>query len=123
MAMTINNKAFMSRLNDITYKNPFNPSEMVFQNIAAIEAREFDGVIRITSIRSFERSKKHGSMALKALTTLADELNVTLSLFPNAFDTGSKGLSTIQLKKWYARNGFKAIEFGDMVRQPKRKES
>lgn len=121
--MTINNKAFMSRLNDITYKNPFNPIEMIFQNIAAIEAREFDGVIRITSIRSFERSKKHGSMALKALTTLADELNVTLSLFPKAFDTGSKGLSTIQLKKWYVRNGFTAIEFGDMVRQPKRKES
>jgi hypothetical protein len=116
--MTINNKAFMSCLNDITYRNPLNPSEMVFQNIAAIEAREFDGVIRISSIRSFERNKKHGAMALKALTTLADELNVTLALFPKAFDTGDKGLSTSQLKKWYARNGFKAIEFGDMVRQP-----
>jgi hypothetical protein len=107
---------FMQDLRSSTYANPINGRERVIGEDAIVEVEPFDGGISVKSIRSVEPGKGGGRKALKMLTDMADKYGVKLSLLPKKF--GKVGLSTQELKNWYARNGFTKTSSGDMVRTP-----
>lgn len=110
---------FFQKVNEVTYPNPFNPRERVFNNIASFEIIVFYEKVHLKSIRSFEHGKGYGSITLKAITEIADLYSITLHLEPKSFGISKNSLSNAQLKKWYGRNGFKVDKkIGGMTRVP-----
>jgi hypothetical protein len=108
----------------ITEANPLNERERIMPNYdAAAVVTKWDNGLNIDSLRSFEPGKKTGAgqRALKTITDLADAYGLKLHLL--AQKTGDVGPSTAQLKKWYAKNGFKPSgPFGGMNRMPKEED-
>lgn len=114
---------FIDKLNAATMMNPLNPRERVIDYKACVEVVDFDGYIIVKTIRSFERGKGYGRMALRTLTEIADELGLTLTLTPKPFKTADKGLNTTKLTAWYERHGFaRNKSSGSMERTPNQKE-
>ena len=115
-------KAFMRDFHSLTDANPPIHGERIYSKakaIAAIELRVFDRAIVLSSIRTFERRKGYGSMALDWLCTLADKHGVAITGTAQPYDSriindGKSGgepkksiLEDAQLKAWYVRHGFK----------------
>lgn len=114
--------AFMQNLWSQTYGNPFNPRERVWNDVAGIECRPFDGRIHLSFIRSFEKNTGGGRDALKFLTDLADKHGVEMDL--DAKPVGDDGLKVNKLRSWYMRNGFEPKQGREgMVRMPKGADS
>jgi hypothetical protein len=112
------NKKFLAELREGTSANPFNDRELLIEQDALVEVYDFNGKIDVRSIRSI--APGGGRKAINLLTKLADKHGVTMTLYPKKY--GDKGLSTAELKKWYARNGFKKSG-QDMVREPAKKDT
>jgi GGDEF domain-containing protein len=108
-----------------THPNPFTHRSRV-TNESWIEAEPWNGGILLNFINTLPSDEGTpnagkrtgaGSRALRMLTDIADKNGVTMYL--HAKKVGPNGLSTAQLKKWYQRNGFKALRGSDqLVREP-----
>lgn len=81
--------------------------------MAAIDLRALDKAIWLSSIRTVERDRGHGSIALDWLCSLADKHSVPITGEAKPYDTAiindvkMNGLDKAQLTAWYERRGFK----------------
>jgi GNAT superfamily N-acetyltransferase len=87
--------------------------------IAGFEINPFDGAIRLSCIRSFERGKGYGSRALDWLCQLADAHGVTIKGHISPCGMVKPRLNKTQLRQWYKRHGFSVTERSSIVRVPK----
>jgi hypothetical protein len=81
------------------------------------------GRVWLKEIRAIEFGKGHGTAALRFVLALADKHEVTVQLQAHRIMTIDRkfGLSTAQLKRWYARHGFRRSGSGSdcwMFREP-----
>ena len=109
-------ETFIKQVRTLGYVNPFDSREIVIGNIAVIEIFKDNNrpnTVHLSSIRTVEPGKGNASKVLEKLLSLARKNKVNISLSPVKF--GDKGLSTPNLKKWYARHGFKSGQYGSMV--------
>lgn len=112
---------FVKSIYDDFPRNPLNPREIIVGDSIVQVSRGPNGRVTIDLIRALERGQGAGSAALLELIRRADEAGVGLELFPKK--VGTNGLSTPQLREWYARHGFDKTKSGDMVRKPQIPES
>ena len=81
-----------------------------------IELRhKYGNVIEIWNISTAKeiRGQGHGAAIMDLMQTIADEMNMVLSLVPCAQDAGSYddwAKKTIRLRKWYESLGFEAMD-------------
>jgi hypothetical protein len=92
-------------------------------NLALIKVN--DHTVKIRSIYVMERGHGAGSMILRVITKLADDLGVTLEVLPrSAVEHGwwtddedfSDALNQDDLEKWYLRHGFDYIRDHDELK-------
>lgn len=98
------------------------PSEdgKVFEPEVMVELGQWQGMVHIAYVQSFEPGKGLASKAMKKITKLADEFGVTIHLTaePTGSPVGGKPLNKSQLKSWYKRLGFKDKGGDSMIRPP-----
>jgi GNAT superfamily N-acetyltransferase len=63
------------------------------------------------------RGEGLGQRVLDTCTEVADAFGVELQLRPREFDRRSGGMSSRQLRWWYARNGFRAVSGSEFMRR------
>ncbi len=97
--------AFMQDFHAMTDAHPFAGHLSVLDNYACFEIKPFDGKILFGYVTTLERGKGHGTKALKWLLDLADKHGVTL--VGQIQRMGDEGLTTVELRRWYKRHGFK----------------
>lgn len=107
---------FMNDLRSQTSTNPLNPREFVWEDSIGIECGPFNGMLHLSSIRSFTPGNGNASRALAMLCGLADKHGVKIDCDAQPF--GNAGMNEGQLTSWYKRNGFSEEE-GGLVRYPK----
>lgn len=113
----------MNAINDVEalgIQNPFNRSEIIIDDNVQLEVSNFDGALWISSIFTIERGKGDGSRVLQKICDIADKHNVVIRCSPEPFGD-TNGLNKSELVKWYKRNGFKSIGWGELERLPKSK--
>lgn len=93
------------------YRNPINPREFIFMDAVTLSFDRFDmkpdeKAIRLTDLMSLEKSKGHGTKALKAITEVADRFGYTIKLDAKPFGTDKLALSRQQLADFYKKHGF-----------------
>lgn len=108
---------FFAAFNAATSVNPLADFERIWENRAGFEIKSFDGRVRLSCIRTFNRGNRDGSAALDWLCKLADEHQVTIS--GHIEPVGDKPrLNVHQLRSWYRRHGFSVILLRSIVRFP-----
>lgn len=119
-------EAFLQEFCSLTDASPDN-GERIYKKIAGIELEQsnIDKSIRISSIRTFDRGKGHGSVALDWLCVLADKHKVALIGEPIPYNTRIRDnrlhksfLNREQLMQWYKRHGFE-VSLLQITREPK----
>lgn len=120
--------AFMREFHSLTEPNPLIHRERIYKLTAAIELGCSNKAIHLSSIRTFERGKGHGSKALDWLCTLADKYGLAITGSATQYDTriindgishsNESMLDFTQLKSWYVRRGF-TVRALEMRREPK----
>lgn len=99
-----------------TWQNPFNNRERILGQEAGIVLQLWNGSLNLSSIRSLERGKGHGSRALDWLVRLADEHGV--ALYGTIQPIGRRPrLNARELRGWYARHGFE-VKGREIQRRP-----
>ena len=105
---------FMQDFHAMTDHHPFAGHLSVLDNYACFEIKPFDGKILFCYITTIERGKGHGTKALRWLTDLADKHGV--NLVGQIQRMGDHGLTTVELRRWYKRHGFKVDRQLNIVR-------
>lgn len=120
--------AFMKEYTEKTWENPID-GRMRLKNtktggdpggdFVGLEVSPRFGTtdeVHISSIQAMEPRKGQGQQGLDWLKELADKHDIKLSGYAKAYGTGR--MTTAQLKKWYAKSGFKVDRAGNMERLP-----
>jgi hypothetical protein len=115
------NVKFVRQVRAWGYPNPFNAREIVVGDAVSLEVHEFDGTVRLVSIRAFTPKQGAGTEVMEKLVELADQLGVTLGLDPVPYHAQVK-IPQRKLIQWYRRFGFTGGAEG-MERLPKSAES
>lgn len=111
--------SFMNDYNTSTVAHPFMPSSRIAMNskmntgddFAILEVQPYgDDRIYLGSIQSSQAGNGNGSAGLKLVTDLADKNGVVLELDVDAFGEAADKLTNSQLRQWYSRAGFAAVE-------------
>ena len=91
-------------------RNPINPREFIYNDMASLEFNRFDkkdrNEVSLQDIAVFEKGAGNGSKVMKDITNTADELNIKLTLSASPFGRDSKALGKKELIDFYKRNGF-----------------
>lgn len=99
-------------------------SGRLFSNRVSVNVKVVNkGEIRILNIETLPLFRRMGyaSICLNWLCTMADQLQVQISLGACPMD-GTRGLDLVDLTAWYQRHGFVRLGFDDeMIRYPKGK--
>jgi hypothetical protein len=109
--------AFVQEYLATTWQNPFVNNERVFFQVAAFALQVMDDdEICIARIRSLEKGRGYGSMALDWLTALADKHGVRLG---GTIEPCGKEprLNVAQLQHWYKKHGF-LVRGREISREP-----
>jgi len=88
-------------------RNPFDDREVVGDGAAATLYTTGDDSLHLSDIRTLDPGKGNSSRLLSQILAITDKNKVDVDLIAEAYN---KGLSTEQLRDWYARNGFEALE-------------
>jgi GNAT superfamily N-acetyltransferase len=102
-----------------TYEQ-FERNRYLFTDAAMFEASRFGDSIYLTSVFVLPEERKSGlaTKMMDAICDIVDRHNVNIVIFPKRM--GNDGLTTPELKKWYAKFGFKNSDQGNMLRTPAR---
>ena len=103
--MNNNLQTFVTEFLAGTWQNPFSKTERVFFQVAAFTIKIVGEEIYLARIRTLERGKGYGSLALDWLVDLADKHGITLIGWIEPFGPW-KRLSVAQLQRWYERHSF-----------------
>ena len=57
-------ESFMQEFENLTESNPLASVERIYMGVAGFEVKRFDGAIRLSCIRTFDRGKDHAKRAL-----------------------------------------------------------
>lgn len=91
-------------------RNPINPREWIYDNVASLEFHRFDkgdrDEITFADIMVLEKGQGHGKKILKDITDSADELGYTLTLDAKPFGNDPSALKLAPLVKFYTQSGF-----------------
>jgi hypothetical protein len=109
--------AFVQEYLATTWQNPFVNNERVFFHVAAFALQVWNvDEILIARIRSLEKGKGYGSMALDWLCALADKHSIRLSGTIEPCGKEPK-LNVAQLQSWYRKHGF-VVRGREISREP-----
>ena len=97
--------AFMEEYFQLTEPHPYSRGVRVY-GMAMLMVSKFGKEIHISDIATNHGRQGHGTAAMKMLCDLADKHQVVLSGIAQSYSKGN--MTTAQLKKWYAKFGFKA---------------
>lgn len=90
--------------------NPFNNSELIYDDKASLEINRFDKgdakEIALQDIVVFDKGMGGGSGVMKDITDTADELGYRITLDAKPFGNDPKSLNIENLVKFYQKNGF-----------------
>ena len=117
---------FMSEFHSLTVAGSIHGERLY--KMAAIDLHAFDKAIWLSSIRTVERDRGHGSIALDWLCSLADKHSVPITGEAKPYDTAvindvkRNALDNAQLTAWYERRGFKVSALY-MRRDPQRQNA
>jgi GNAT superfamily N-acetyltransferase len=93
-----------------------SPSHILVQRVAdmrlpaRVTVHPLDGyTAEVTDLEATERGQGQGRVTMRAIIEIADELGVTLELWPVIDDAVEDGLDADVLRRWYKRLGFALI--------------
>jgi len=92
-------------------------SKIRLSDLVAVDlsATDQEGVIALDKIQTQEHGKGHAKCAMRVLTSIADDLEYEIKLFPRPLDEET---DKDRLVNWYKRWGFVSVDNGEaMVRK------
>jgi hypothetical protein len=104
-------EAMLSEWRGMTWENPLNPRNRVYENSAVVEMRPGGpqgqrDTVYLSDIRSLVRGG--GTKTLEKIIELAEKYKISISLYSKAYEEERNGsIDQKSLDRWYIAHGFK----------------
>ena len=108
-------REFIGDLRHLGYQNPFNPNQIVIDDILGIEVKIDNDIVWITDIYMFDKRASKASIIVKKVFDIAKLNDIVIGILP--FPAHDAGLSQDELLHWFSSLGFVRYE-GKYIRQP-----